>query len=50
MKRILLTLAIAFGLVVGSAAIFTADTYACGGMDKDSSTEDTSESAEPTES
>ena len=41
MTRLLLTLAIAFGLAFGAVALTSSDVLACSGKDKGASTEDT---------
>lgn len=50
MKRLVLTLAIALGLALGSFAITSSDVQACNGKDKGATTEDTTGTSDDTES
>jgi len=50
MKRLVLTLAIALGLALGSFAITSSDVQACNGKDKGATTEDTTGTSDGTES
>lgn len=48
--RLVLTLALALGLAIGSYAVMSSDVLACGGKDKGATTEDTTGTSETTES
>lgn len=48
--RLVLTLALAVGLALGSFAIMSSDALACGGKDKGATTEDTTGTSDSTES
>ena len=48
--RLVLTLALAVGLALGSFAIMSSDVLACGGKDKGATTEDTTGTSEGTQS
>ena len=48
--RLVLTLALALGLAIGSFAVMSSDVLACGGKDKGATTEDTTRDSEGTQS
>ncbi len=48
--KLVLTLALAVGLALGSYAIMSSDALACGGKDKGATTEDTTGTSDSTES
>ena len=50
MKRLALTLAITFGLALGSFAITSSDVQACNGKDKGATTEGTTGTSDGTQS
>lgn len=48
--RLVLTLALAVGIALGSFAVMSSDVLACGGKDKGATTEDTTGTSDSTES